>query len=78
MPGSLTVGNMVVCIKIVNKASLQAVFFLAINQKEGLGLQGRAGNVARVAIGPVSVGPKEIVKVIYYHQETDFGALGSS
>jgi hypothetical protein len=74
MPGSLIVGNMVNSNKIVNKASLQAMGFLKINQKEGLGIQGRAGNVARVAIRPVSVGPKEIFKVIYYYQETAFGA----
>ena len=65
---------MVICNKIVNKVSLRKFFFRNINQKEGLGIQGRAGNVARVAIRPVSVGPKEIFKVIYYDQETAFGA----
>ena len=48
--------------------------FLNINQKDGLGFQGCAGDVARVATGPMSVGPKEIFKVTYYHHEMVLGA----
>lgn len=59
MPSVLIVGNMVICNKIVNKASLKAMVFLNIKQKECLGFQGYAGYVARGAIGPMSVGQKE-------------------
>lgn len=59
MPGALIVGNMIICNKIVNGVNT--------NQKEGLDFQGCAGNVARVATGSISVGPREIFKVIYYH-----------
>lgn len=44
------------------------VFFLNINQK-GLGFQEYASNVASVAIGPMSVGPKQVFKEISYHCE---------
>lgn len=64
MLGALIVGNTDICNKIVNKASLRAMVFLNINQKEGLGFQGRKSSVARVGIGPMSVGPKETFKVI--------------
>ena len=49
MLGALIVENLVICNKIVNKASLRAMVFLNINQKEGVGFQGRIGIVARVA-----------------------------
>ena len=67
-------GNRVICNKNVNKTSLRAMVFLNINQKDGLGFQGCAGDVARVATGPMSVGPKEIFKVTYYHHEMVLGA----
>jgi len=38
---------------------------LNINQKEGLSFQGYASNSARIVIGPINVGPKEIFKVIF-------------
>ena len=59
--------NFVICNKIMNKLPLRAMFFLNINQKEGLGFQGCAGNVARAATGPMSIGPKKTFKVISYH-----------
>lgn len=37
---------MVICNRIANKTSLQAIVFLNINHKEGLGFQGCAGNMA--------------------------------
>jgi hypothetical protein len=49
MPGALIVGNTGICNKIVNEASLRAMVFLSINQKGGVGFQGRIGIVARVA-----------------------------
>lgn len=51
MPSVLTSRNM------VNKESLRTMIFLNINQKEGLGFQGFAGDT--VAIGPMGVGPKK-------------------
>ena len=35
MPSALIVDNMVICNKILNKASLRAMVFLNINKKEG-------------------------------------------
>ena len=64
MLSALIVGIVVICNKIVNKASLRATIFLNINQKEGLGFQRCAANVARAAIGLMSVGPREIAKAI--------------
>lgn len=49
-------GNMAICNKI-EQASLRAMVSLNINQKEGLGFQGFAGDT--VAIGPMGVGPKK-------------------
>jgi hypothetical protein len=69
MLSALIVGIVVICNKIVNKASLRATIFLNINQKEGLGFQECLSNVARVAIGPVSVSPRETVKAIFCHWE---------
>lgn len=46
MLGALIVENLVICNKIVNKASLRPMGFLNIKQKEGLGFQGCAGDVA--------------------------------
>lgn len=43
---ALVVGNRIICNKIVNKASLRPMGFLNIKQKEGLGFQGCAGDVA--------------------------------
>lgn len=40
MFSAVIVRNTVSCNKIVNKASLKAMLFLNINQKEGLGFQG--------------------------------------
>ena len=40
MSGALSVGNMVICNKIVNQVSLREMVFLNMNQKEGLGFQG--------------------------------------
>jgi len=49
------------------------MIFLNINQKEGLGFQGYAGNMAGVAIELVSVGPREIAKAISCHWEMKWG-----
>ena len=73
MSGALIVGNLVICNKIVNKVSIRAVIFLNINQK-GLGFLGCAGDVASVAIGPMSVGSRDISQTISYHQKTALGA----
>lgn len=73
MPSALIVGKMIVCNKIVNKASLRTMVFLNINQKESLGFQGCTGNVARVDIGAMSVGPRERFKVISDHQKQPWG-----
>jgi hypothetical protein len=59
---ALVVGNRIICNKIVNKASLRAIVFLNINQKEVLGFQGCADGVVRAAIEPVN--PREIAKAI--------------
>ena len=56
MSGALTVGNMVICNKIVNQVSLREMVFLSMNQKEVLGFQGCADDVARAAIEPMSIG----------------------
>jgi hypothetical protein len=40
-----------------------------MNQKVGLGFQGYADDMARVAIGPMSVGSKEILKAVSDHQK---------
>lgn len=55
---------MVIYNKIVNNASSKPIIFLNINQKECLGFLGCAGYVARSAIGPMSVGQKEILFLI--------------
>lgn len=55
----------------MSKTFLRLIFFLNINQK-GLGFQGGAGHVASVAIGLMSVGSKQIFKVISYHHEMAF------
>ena len=60
MPSALIVDNMVICNKILNKASLRAMVFLNINQKDGLGFQGCVGNVARVVTGSMSIDPRDI------------------
>ena len=73
MPGALIVVNTIICNKIVNKESLRAMVFLNINQKEGLGFQRCAANVARAAIGLMSVGPRESSKVISCYQEANGG-----
>ena len=64
MPCALIVGNIVICNKIVNKASQRTMIFLNISQKEGPGFQRCAGNVARVATGPMSADPREIFRII--------------
>ena len=64
---ALVVGNRIICNKIVNKASLRAIVFLNINQKEVLGFQGCADGVVRAAIEPVN--PREIAKAIFCHQK---------
>jgi hypothetical protein len=56
MSGALIVGN--ISKNWQQKASLRPIVFLNINQKEGLGFQGCAGDMAKVAIGPMPVGPK--------------------
>lgn len=66
-------GNTVICNKTVNKASLRTTTLLNINQKESLGFQGWADNVASVAIGPMSVDPREIFKVISYYLKQPWG-----
>ena len=48
--------------------------FLNINKKEGLGSQGCAGDEPMIAIGPISVGSREISKTISYQQEAALGA----
>lgn len=54
----LIVGNLVICNKIVNKASLRAMVFLNIYQKEVVGFC--AGNMPGVTIRPKIIGPREI------------------
>ena len=54
MPSALIVDNMVICNKILNKASLRAMVFLNINQKEGLAFEVCVSN------GEMNIGPKEI------------------
>lgn len=65
IPGALIVGNMVICNKAVDKASLRAMVFLNINQKEGLGFQRYADSVAKVVTAPVSLSPRKISKAIF-------------
>ena len=45
MLNALVVENLIFCNKIVNKTFLRAMVFLNVNQKEGLGVQGCAGQV---------------------------------
>jgi hypothetical protein len=50
--------------------------FLNISQKEGLNIQGYTSSVARGAIGPMRVCPRDISKAISCCQETKWGGGG--
>lgn len=64
MPGELTARNMVRYARETNRPFLVAMVFLNINQIKGLGFLGCAGDVVRVAVGPMSVGSREMAKTI--------------
>lgn len=67
MPSALIVDNMVICNKILNKASLRAMVFLNINQKEGLGFKRCPGDVISATTHQCRF--KCRYKAISYHQE---------
>lgn len=77
LPSAFIVGNIVICNKIVNRASLRTMIFLNINQKGGPGFRGVCRRCGKgVAIGPMSADPRERFKIFSYDLKQPWGGGG--